>query len=529
MQLQSESKNKTDVSKLKSVIATLIDQNESLQNNIANLQANYDVLQEKFIKAVEKINWFEEQLKLGRHRQFGKQSETSHSLKLPLFDDNESDEVTETIKSIDDETEQVTYSRSKKKGSQRNIDTSKLPRETVIHDLSPEEKKCACCKKDMQRIGEDKSEKIDHIPAQLKVIEHVTPKYTCKSCDTISMAKKPESPIQKSMATANLIADVVIKKYDEHLPLYRQSKILERDGIDVSDNTLGNWVMGAAEVLSPLGEALWKQIVSSKYMQADETRVQILKPDKKGFMWVYQGLDPGNRFVIFEFNLTRAASVPENRLKGFAGLLQTDGYSGYTGIGKQENIIHLGCWDHGRRKFVEADKVCALKGQGTAAQFIKLINTLYKIEQEIKHASNEKRYQARTKKSKPILDEIFNKAKKINALPKSKLGDAIIYLKNNEAYLRRYTNYGQAHISNCLTENIIRPFAVGRRNWLFIGNEVSANKSALLVSLIQTCKINKLNVRKYLVYMLNQAHAMRRGEVDPTTLLPQFINPEILE
>jgi len=521
MLLQTDSKNKTDVSKLKSVIATL-------QTNNVNLQANVDALQEQLKKSLEKINWFEEQLKLGRHRQFGKQSETSHSLKLPLFDDNESDEVTETITPIDDEMEKVNYSRRKKKGSQRNIDTSKLPRETIIHDLSPEEKMCACCDKEMQKIGEDKSEKVDYIPAQLKVIEHITPKYACKPCDTILMAKKPESPIQKSMATANLIADVVIKKYDEHLPLYRQSKILARDGVDISDNTLGNWVMGAAEVLAPLGEALWKQIVLSKYMQADETRVKILKPDKKGFMWVYQGLDPGNRFVMFEFNLTRAASVPENRLKGFSGLLQTDGYSGYTNIGKQEGVIHLGCWDHARRKFVEADKVCALKEQGTAVQFIKLINKLYKVEQEIKHASNEARYQARQEKSKLILDAIFDKAKTINALPKSKLGDAITYLKNNEAHLRRYIDHGPAHISNCLTENIIRPFAVGRRNWLFVGNEDSANKSALLVSLIQTCRINKINVRKYLVYALNQVHAMRRGEIDPTMLLPQFINPEIL-
>lgn len=527
MQLQIESKNKTDVSKLKSVIAALTEQNESLQNNIINLQTNNDALQEQLIKAVEKIKWFEEQIKLGRHRQFGKQSEASHTLKLALFDDNESDEVEETIEPIDDETEQVTYSRKKRKGSQRNIDTSKLLKETVIHDLSSEEKICKCGR-EMCKIGEDKSEKIDYIPAQLKVIEHITPKYACKPCETITTAKKPEFPLQKSMATANFITDVVIKKYDEHLPLYRQSKILERDGIIILDNTLGNWVMGAADVLSPLGEALWKQIDLSKYMQADETRVKILKPDKKGFMWVYQGLGPTNRFVIFEFDLTRAAHVPENRLKGFTGILQTDGYSGYMNIGKQDGVIHLGCWDHARRKFVDADKVSASKGKGTAAQFVKLINKLYKIEQEIKRASNEKRYQVRQKKSKPILDVLFDKAKKINTLPKSTLGTAITYLKNNEDYLRRYIEHGKAHISNCLTENIIRPFAVGRRNWLFVGNETSANKSALLYSLLQTCKINKINVRKYLAYVLNQAHAVRRGDVDPISLLPQFIDPKIL-
>lgn len=528
MQLPILSAHKTDVSALKSVIATLTNQTEFLQDNITNLQAKNEALQEQLTKSLEKIKWFEEQIKLGRHRQFGKQSETAYTLKLPLFDDNEADEVEEKIEPVDTETEQVTYSRAKRKGSQRTIDTSKLPRETVIHDLSPEEKMCACCGNEMCQIGEDRSEKIDYVPAQLTVIEHITPKYACKPCETITTAQKPEFPLQKSMATANLITDVVIKKYDEHLPLYRQSKIFERDGIIISDNTLGNWVMGAADVLEPLCVALWQQVTLSKYLQADETRVKILQPDKKGFMWVYQGLDPGNRFVIFEFDLTRAASVPENRLKDFSGLLQTDGYSGYTNLGKQEAVIHLGCWDHARRKFVDADKVCPSKGAGQAAQFITLINRLYKIEREIKDTSNEKRYQARQEKSKPILDALFDRVKKINALPKSTLGTAITYLKNNEPQLRRYIEHGNAQISNCLTENIIRPFAIGRKNWLFVGNEASANKSALLYSLIQTCKINKINVRQYLVYALNQAHAMRRGEVDPATLLPQFIKTEIL-
>lgn len=380
----------------------------------------------------------------------------------------------------------------------------------------------------MRKFGEDKVEKIDYIPAQLKVIEHITPKYSCKSCDTIKSAEKPKYPLQKGMASANLITDVILKKYDEHLPLYRQSKILERDGIIIPDNTLGNWVMGAAEALLPLGEALWQQIILSKYIQADETRVKILKPDKKGFMWVYQGLDPDNRFVCFEFDLTRSAQVPENRLKNFSGLLQTDGYSGYINLGKQESIIHLGCWDHARRKFVDADKICINKGKGIASEFIKLIARLYKVEREINHFSDKKRGQARQRRSTLILDKLFQKAKKINAPPKSSLGTAITYLLNNELELRHYVNYGNAHMSNCLTENIIRPFAVGRRNWLFVGNEVSANRSALLYSLIQTCKINKINVRKYLVYVLNQVHAMRHGEINPTSLLPQFIDPESL-
>ncbi len=436
--------------------------------------------------------------------------------------------MTEKVTPIDDENEQVTYSRKKKKkGSTRNIDTSKLPSERVLHDLSAEEKQCACgCQ--MQKIGEDTSEKIDYIPAQLKVIVHVTPKYACRACETVKAAKKPEFPLQKSMATTNLIVDVILKKYDAHLPLYRQSKLLERDGIIIPDNTLGNWVMGAAEALSPLAEAFWEQVALSTYLQADETRVKILYPDKTGYIWAYQGLDRKNRFVMFEFDLTRAASVPEKRLTHFAGWLQTDGYSGYTAIGKRQNVTHLGCWDHARRKFTDAIKANLDNRTGIAAQCLALINKLYRIERTIKQASDEIRYQVRQEEAKSVLDELFNLVNKINALPKSTLGTAITYLKNNEIPLRQYVEYGHTHISNCLTENIIRPFAVGRRNWLFVGNEHSANKSALLYSLIQTCKINKINVRHYLTYVLNQAHAIRRGDIDAASLLPQFIDPQIL-
>ena len=244
-------------------------------------------------------------------------------------------------------------------------------------------------------------------------------------------------------------------------------------------------------------------------------------------MWAYQSLDPCNRFILFEFNLTRSGSVPENRLKDFSGILQTDGYAGYERLGKQEKIIHIGCWDHARRKFTDAIKVSSNK-TGIANNFLILINMLYEIEREAKESTNPIRYETRQKKSKPILSKIFSLAKTIKALPKSTLGISITYLKNNEKQLRTYIEYGNAQISNILTENQIRPFAIGRKNWLFVGNEESANKSALLYSIIQSCKINNIDFRKYLIYVLNNAHAMRRGDVDPTSLLPQFIDSKIL-
>lgn len=496
---------------------------------IAKLSAEIEALKEQNKKLSDKIIWFEEQIKLSRHRKFGKQSEQTQSLQttLPLFDDNESDEITETEESISAEKIRVTYEREKKnKSNGRNIDTTHLPREHIIHDLTDAEKICHCgCQ--LTKIGEDKSEQLELIPAQIKVVEHITPKYTCRSCETIKAAKKPEAPIQKCMAGASLIVDVIIKKYDHHLPLYRQSKIFLQDKIDIPDNTLGNWVMGAADVLFPLEKAFWEQLIQTRYLQADETTVKILQPDKKGYMWAYQSLYPKNKFILFEFNLTRAGSVPENRLKNFNGILQTDGYAGYERLGKQKNIIHIGCWDHARRKFTDAIKVSNNK-TGVANNFLILINLLYDIERAIKESTDAIRYETRQKKSKAILSKIFSLAKTIKTLPKSTLGAAITYLKNNEKYLRKYIEHGNAQISNILTENQIRPFAIGRKNWLFVGNEASANKSALLYSIIQSCKINNIDFRKYLIYVLNNAHAMRRGDIDAKSLLPQFINPEIL-
>lgn len=502
-----------------------------LQLENASLNAQNEALKEQVKKLADKITWFEEQIKLGRHKKFGKQSEQTKSLQtiLNLFDDNESDEVEETVTPINAKTEQVTYSRAARntKNIGRKIDTTNLLREQIIHDLKEEEKRCQCGKH-LTKIGEDKSEQLELIPEQLKVVEHITPKYTCRDCETVKSAKKEiESPIQKCMAGASLITDVIIKKYDHHLPLYRQSKIYLQNGIDIPDNTLGNWVMGAADMLLPLGKAFWEQIILSNYMQADETTVKILYPDKKGYMWAYHSLDPKNRFIVFEFDLTRAGSVAENRLRNFKGILQTDGYGGYEKIGKQKDVIHLGCWDHARRKFVAAFKVCSNKC-GVSGKALTLINSLYDIEREIKEKSDDERYRARQEKSKPILDKIFNQAKGIKALPKSVLGDALTYLKNNETYLMRYIDDGRAQISNILTENQIRPFAIGRKNWLFVGNVESANKSALLYSIIQSCKINNIDFRKYLIYVLNNAHAMRRGDIDAKLLLPQFINPEML-
>jgi transposase len=425
------------------------------------------------------------------------------------------------------ETETLTYTRRKPKSCGRQLDTSKLLREQRIYDLPNAEKTCVCgCQ--LEKMGQDIAEQIEHIPEQLKVIEHVQIKYTCRQCETIKTAAKLEAPLPKCMAGASLIAETIIKKYDHHLPLYRQSKIFAGQGLDIPDNTLGNWVMGAAEALSPLQEAAWQQVLKTHTLQVDETPVTVLKPHKEGYMWAYHSCDTNQRFMLFEFTLSRAGEHPQRRLADYKGNLQTDGYSGYNKLRSHPDIHHFGCWDHCRRKFTDVVKISGNNKSGKAGDMLALIEKLYQVEDEARGSPPEERKVLRQEKSKPILALLHARLQKIHAPPQSTLGKAVQYSLNQWPYLCRHVDYGEVEISNCWIENQIRPFALGRRNWLFVGNEVSANKSAFLYSLIQSCKLNAINPRHYLRYVLNKTHAMRRKEIDPVTLLPQFIDKNLL-
>lgn len=503
-------------------------QYQKLSECNANLQQEIMVLKSMLASKIKTIHELQEKIVLLRYHQYGRKTEALSGLprQLSLFDDA-ADDITEQVEAIDAKTEQVTYTRKKRKTKGRKIDTSHLPREVVMHDLSEEEKKCGCGKC-LTKIGEDRSECLEFIPAVIKVVEHVRIKYTCRNCESIKMGPKPVKALAKSMAGNSLIVDILIKKYAHHLPLYRQSKILAKLDIDIPDNTMGNWVMNAATLLAPLGEALCAELPNVRLLQVDETTVQVIKPHKKGYMWVYQSLDPGNKFIFFEFSLGRSGDVPKKRLLDFSGIMQTDGYSGYNHFRDSKEVTTLGCWDHARRKFIDAVKVANNNANGLAGQFIKLMGKLYKVEAEHKESITNERYAARQQLSVPILNDIFALAKRSNALPKSLLGKAIGYLLNNEPDLKAYANYGDTQLTNILTENQIRPFAIGRRNWLFVGTESSANKSALVYSLIQSCELNSINPRKYLSYIFKIIHDIRCGKVDVRSILPQFIDKSLL-
>lgn len=478
-------------------------------------------LEQNLAEAERKIRWFEDQIKLGKQRRFGRKTE-SNLVQLTLFDGIL--EATEE-KPNPPKVQTITYNRCYNQG--RKIDTSKLERERIVHDLTAEEKTCKCCGKDLEKIGEDVSEQLEYIPATVKVIEHVRPKYTCRSCATIKMAEKTEAPIAKCLAGASLITEVIVKKYDQHLPLYRQAKIFLQDGINIPANTLGNWVMQAGSLLLPLQKALWQQLEKTNILQADETPVQLLSLNKKGYMWAYHSLVKENRFILFEYNNTRSGEVVTNRLKNYQGYLQSDGYAGYNKLRQQSGVIAIGCWAHCRRHFADVIKI---GGSGKATEAIKYIASLYALEREAKALSCAARKELRQEKAKPILQDIklWLDQTEFEVPPQSAIGKAIAYAKSQWPYLAAYAEHGEPEIDNNLVENQIRPFALGRKNWLFLGNEKSANIASLLYSLIQTCKLNDINPRAYLSYVLKQVHKLRRYQIDPVSLLPQFIDKNLL-
>lgn len=497
-----------------------------ISNIICANENNLRIKDNKINELTAKLNWFEEQFKLLKSKHYAKSSEGQSALQAQLFDEDADTVETEN----DDESQHktITYTRKVPNRSPKNLDTSNLPREKHYIDLSEVEKQCACgnC---LEQFGEESKEELVFEPATLKVIEHIRLKYACRHCDTVKMPKAVELPLSKSKAGTSLLVYILLNKYLYHLPFYRQSKLLATLGIRIPDNTMGGWSMSSAEQLKPLEDAFWQQLSSVSALQADETPVKVLDPEKKGYMWLYHCYLPGKRFVLFDFNLSRSADVVNARLKDFKGLLQTDGYQGYSTQRRRSDVITFGCWDHARRKFTDVVKACGNNKSGKAGKMIEKIAKLYAVEREIKSLPYEQRKYIRQKQSKPILKALKEFLYKINAPPKSLLGTAVTYCKNQWDELERYVDYGEAEISNCWIENQVRPFAVGKRNWLFVGNEASAKKAALIYSLIQSCELNKIDPRSYLEYVLNQAHRMRRGEVDPATLLPNTIDRKLLE
>jgi len=507
------------IDELQRLVLELRKENASLEQQFSNekykLMAERDELKLLYDKLLE-------QLKLARLKRFGQSSEKQ----LPLFDEADKPLPPETKETL--LTEEESPSPKKRKARKPRVLPKDLAVEEVLHDIPEADKACACGHA-RHRIGEEITEQLKFIPAKLVIMRHIRPKYGCRGCeDGISIAPMPLLLLPKSIATSELVAQTILSKYVDHLPLYRQEQMWARLGIDLPRNSCCGWIMKVSELCEPLWKLLGEDILKSNYIQADETPVIVLKSGaekkrRKGYMWCYATHPPHQKIVRFEYQPSRSGTHPENFLKNFNGYLQTDAYKGYDFVKRKAGIIHLGCMAHARRYF--ADIVKTAKTPGLALEAIQFFKALYKIEREAKALSFEDRYKIRQEKAQPILTEFKTRLEKnVLVVPDQfAIGKAIHYCLNHWAQLTNYLKDGMLSIDNNFIENEIRPFALGRKNWMFKGSPRGAKAGAIFYSLLATCRANQINPEAYLVKMLSNIRSCKTQDAFKK-LLPYHIS-----
>lgn len=428
-----------------------------------------------------------------------------------LFDEIEvlSADKQQAISQREQEISVASYQRAKGGRKPLPKDISRIEQ---IYDIEEQDKYCNDCGNPLEVMGDERSNQLDIIPLIMQVIENIRLKYCCRHCQgNIKIAALPKQIIPKSIATPGLLAHVLVSKFCDHLPFYRQEKILERVGVDIGRGTLCRWAMMCAQQLIPLIELMQEIIVNYDVTYADETPVQVLKePNKRAeqlsTMWLYIGGKAENRCYIYEYQPSRAGLHAENFLEGFKGYLHIDGYKGYERLFKL-GVNGVGCLSHVRRKFVKIVQ-CREAQYGLAQMAVNQIAKLYAIESEIKKSqlTLEEIKQIRQEKSKPLLEKfkLWLDKHQGEVLPQSPLGKAINYAINQWPLLIRYIEDGRLEIDNNRTERSIKPFAIGRNNWLFHDNVEGAKAGAVIFSLIETCKAHGLNVYYYMKYILTE-------------------------
>lgn len=394
----------------------------------------------------------------------------------------------------------IEYTRTNKEASSVKIHTGRmklpanLPREQVI--IEPTQDVSGWVK-----IGEEVTEELDRIPGKLFVRQIVRPKYANPNGQGVVIATLPSRPIDKGIAGPGLLAQIIIDKYTDHLPIHRQIQRFEREGIKLSASTLTDWIGATCRLLDPLYEVLRKQVVGSNYLQSDETPIKVLDKDKKGtthrgYHWVYHA--PQERLVLFDYREGRGREGPGECLKDFKGHLQTDGYIVYDDFAKKPGITLLNCMAHARRKFDEAKDNDLVR----ASYVLTEMQKLYALERQGKEngLSESELYQLRQQEAIPLLVGLkqWMLENYKNVLPQSVIGQAIFYSLQRWDKLSIYTTDGRLRIDNNLVENAIRPVAIGRKNYLFAGSHNGARRAAMLYSFLGTCKMNHINPFEWL-------------------------------
>lgn len=505
---------------------------ENLEEVVTQLRsdvAQKDVIIERKDAQIKRFEFeiacLHEKLRLSKHRRFGPSSEAHHP---DLFNE------AEQLAALPVAEPTVTVEKHTRNKSGRRPIPDHLPRVDVIHDLSEEEKRCPHDDHPLHRIGEEISEQLDIIPAKTQVLRHIRIKYGCRCCEqTVKTAALPPQPIPKSIASPGLLAYLVTAKFVDGLPLHRLEGILARSDIELSRGTQARWIIALLSLVMPLLNLMRDGVIEGEYLRIDETPVQVLKVPGKtatssSYMWVMRNGGNAPPVILFEYAPSRAGAVPKKLLAGFHGYLQTDGYEAYNTVAAEYQLTHVGCFAHARRKFDEAIKA-QTRRDNLADTALGFIRELYRIEREIQGQDPTHIFSQRCQRSMPVLRQfrawLTDTIPKVP--PKTQLGQALHYTHAQWEKLIAYCYDGILSIDNNRIENDIRPFVIGRNNWMFSDTVDGAQASAALYSLAITAKANGLNAYAYFRHIfteLPKASSLEHFEA----LLPWNVNEQTL-
>lgn len=486
--------------------------------------------------------WLLEQLRLANKKRFGVSSEKVHKElmgQLSLTFNEAEAYIAPPGRKV---TEVAAHTRQKRSSKLEDVLPENVPVEIVEHRLSEEERECPICGELMAEIGKEVRRTLKIIPAQVSIREDWYYTYACRRCQNegtetpVVKAEKAPAVIPGSYASAEAVAHIAVQKFAMGSPLYRQEQEWNRQGVKLSRQTMSNWLLWVSEHwLRPVYDEQHQQLLRRQVLHADETTLQVLqepgkKAQTKSYMWLYRtGGDAEHPIVLYEYQPSRKGEHAEKFLDGFSGYLHADGYQGYHKL--PGNIRVVGCWAHARRKFDEAlNAIPPDRREGSAALTgLQYCNELFAWEKEFAALSPEERYKQRLEREQPVLDALLSWADSISGAvaPKSALGKALHYLREQWPYLIRCLEDGRLELSNNRAERSIKPFVIGRENFLFANTPLGAQSSAVLYSLIETAKENGLDPYRYLVWLLGAAPTLASVDQDwGTKLTPGAVPPK---
>ncbi len=478
-------------------------------------------LETKVAEQAAKIAWFEEQFRLAKHKQFGASSEKSEPAGQQELVFNEAEALADVSTANEEETlETVTYQRRKKTPGLREAQLEGLPTEKIDYRLSEEDQVCSDCGSRLHEMSIETRNELKIVPPQFSLVQHIQHIYACRNCDhngcgsQVVSAPTPKHAFPNSLASPSAVAHIISEKYVEGSPLYRQEQYFERLGFALSRQTMANWMIKGAGWLSALYERMKTKLLERDILHADETTLQVLhEPGRaaqtNSYLWLYRSGRDGPSITLFEYQQTRARAHPAAFLTGYHGYLHVDGYVGYEGL--SDTVTLVGCWAHARRGFTDA--LAALPAdlrmakKPTVAQHgLDFITKLYAIETSLKNASKEERHEVRNLRSQKVLTDFraWLDRQSETTLPKGLTGKAIEYCRNQWTKLTAFLLDGRLELDNNRSERSIKPFVIGRKNWLFANTPSGARASATIYSIVETAKENGLNPFAYLTYVFER-------------------------